>query len=94
MGDWRRGGVLFYRFMLQELQNCIWNLDPFSSFSEIRCFEKPPSLVHAILKCALLILYPQWAGTQEVEDWNCCIEVRILKKHEAQISQPLFMFSS
>ncbi|XP_053222515.1 EF-hand calcium-binding domain-containing protein 5 isoform X1 [Podarcis raffonei] len=74
VGDWRRGGVLFYRFMLQELQNCIWNLDPFSSFSEIRCFEKPPSLVHTILKCALLILYPQWAGTQEVEDWNCCIE--------------------
>ncbi|XP_033028489.1 EF-hand calcium-binding domain-containing protein 5 [Lacerta agilis] len=74
VGDWRRGGVLFYRFMLQDLQNCIWNLDPFSSFSEIRCFEKPPHLVHTILKCVLLILYPQWAGTQEVEDWNCCIE--------------------
>ncbi|XP_060124303.1 EF-hand calcium-binding domain-containing protein 5 isoform X2 [Zootoca vivipara] len=74
VGDWRRGGVLFYRYMLQELQNCIWNLDPFLSFSEIRCFEKPPNLVHTILKCVLLILYPQWAGTQEVEDWNCCIE--------------------
>ncbi|XP_061461320.1 EF-hand calcium-binding domain-containing protein 5 isoform X2 [Rhineura floridana] len=74
VGDWRRGGVLFYRFMLQDLQNCIWNLDPWFSFGEIRCFEQPPALVHTILKCVLLILYPQWAGTQEVEDWNCCIQ--------------------
>uniref|UniRef100_A0A670KEV1 EF-hand calcium binding domain 5 n=1 Tax=Podarcis muralis TaxID=64176 RepID=A0A670KEV1_PODMU len=38
VGDWRRGGVLFYRFMLQELQNCIWNLDPFSSFTTLHVF--------------------------------------------------------
>ncbi|KAJ7309104.1 hypothetical protein JRQ81_008432 [Phrynocephalus forsythii] len=74
VGDWRRGGVLFYRFMLQDLQNCIWNLDPWVSFGEIRCFEQPPPLVHAILKCVLLVLYPQWAGTEEVENWNSCIE--------------------
>lgn len=76
VGDWRRGGVLFYRFMLQELQNCIWNLDPEHSFNEIRNYKKPLILVHNILKCVLLILYPQWAGSEEVENWNYCIEVR------------------
>ncbi|XP_042298137.1 EF-hand calcium-binding domain-containing protein 5 [Sceloporus undulatus] len=74
VGDWRRGGVLFYRFMLQDLQNCIWNLDPWTSFGEIRCFEQPPPLVHTILKSVLLVLYPQWAGTEAVENWNCCIQ--------------------
>lgn len=79
VGDWRRGGVLFYRFMLQDLQNCIWNLDPLESFGEIRSFEKPLHLVHRILKSVLLILYPQWSGTDEIENWNCCLEVRNLK---------------
>ncbi|XP_066492542.1 EF-hand calcium-binding domain-containing protein 5 [Tiliqua scincoides] len=74
VGDWRRGGVLFYRFMLQDLQNCIWNLDPWLSFGEIRCFERPPRLVHKILKSVLLVLYPQWAGTEEVENWKRCIQ--------------------
>ncbi|KAL8198990.1 UNVERIFIED_CONTAM: hypothetical protein K2H54_031288 [Gekko kuhli] len=74
VGDWRRGGVLFFRFMLQDLQNCIWNLDPQHSFDEIRSREKPLILVHKILKCVLLILYPQWAGTEEVESWKCCTE--------------------
>ncbi|XP_054857829.1 EF-hand calcium-binding domain-containing protein 5 [Eublepharis macularius] len=74
VGDWRRGGVLFYRFMLQDLQNCIWNLDPQHSFNEIKSYEEPPTLVHGILKCVLLILYPQWACTEEVENWNCCIQ--------------------
>ncbi|XP_015277516.1 PREDICTED: EF-hand calcium-binding domain-containing protein 5 [Gekko japonicus] len=74
VGDWRRGGVLFYRFMLQDLQNCIWNLDPQHSFDELRSREKPLTLVHKILKCVLLILYPQWAGTEEVENWKCCTE--------------------
>ncbi|XP_077167409.1 EF-hand calcium-binding domain-containing protein 5 [Paroedura picta] len=74
VGDWRRGGVLFYRFMLQDLQNCIWNLDPEHSFDEIKKHKRPPLLVHQILKCVLLILYPQWAGTEEVENWTCCIE--------------------
>ncbi|XP_067328281.1 EF-hand calcium-binding domain-containing protein 5 [Anolis sagrei] len=74
VGDWRRGGVLFYRFMLQDLQNCIWNLDPWDSFGDIRCFEQPPPLVHTILKCVLLVLYPQWASTEAVENWECCIQ--------------------
>nr|XP_056720988.1 EF-hand calcium-binding domain-containing protein 5 [Euleptes europaea] len=74
VGDWRRGGVLFYRFILQDLQNCIWNLDPENSFNEIRSYEEPPVLVHKILKCVLLILYPQWAGTEEVENWKYCIQ--------------------
>ncbi|XP_060114950.1 EF-hand calcium-binding domain-containing protein 5 [Heteronotia binoei] len=74
VGDWRRGGVLFYRFMLQDLQNCIWNLDPKHSFDEIKSYEYPSTLVHKILKSVLLILYPQWAGTEEVENWKHCIE--------------------
>nr|XP_008118543.1 PREDICTED: EF-hand calcium-binding domain-containing protein 5 [Anolis carolinensis]XP_008118544.1 PREDICTED: EF-hand calcium-binding domain-containing protein 5 [Anolis carolinensis]XP_016852772.1 PREDICTED: EF-hand calcium-binding domain-containing protein 5 [Anolis carolinensis] len=74
VGDWRRGGVLFYRFLLQDLQNCIWNLDPWDSFSDIRCFEQPPLLVHTILKCTLLVLNPQWAGTEAVENWDRCIQ--------------------
>ncbi|XP_063147156.1 EF-hand calcium-binding domain-containing protein 5 [Candoia aspera] len=74
VGDWRRGGILFYRFMLQDLQSCIWNLDPWASFGDIRSLERPPALVHTVLKCALLVLYPQWAGTEEVEDWNCCVQ--------------------
>uniref|UniRef100_A0ABM5ENK9 EF-hand calcium-binding domain-containing protein 5 n=1 Tax=Pogona vitticeps TaxID=103695 RepID=A0ABM5ENK9_9SAUR len=74
VGDWRRGGVLFYRFMLQDLQNCIWNLDPWLCFGEIQCFQQPPPLVHTILKSVLLVLYPQWAGTEEVENWKCCIQ--------------------
>ncbi|XP_063002851.1 EF-hand calcium-binding domain-containing protein 5 [Elgaria multicarinata webbii] len=74
VGDWRRGGVLFYRFMLQDLQSCIWNLDPWLSFGEITCFERPPVLLHTILKCVLLILYPQMARTGELEDWNYCIQ--------------------
>ncbi|KAM6463169.1 EF-hand calcium-binding domain-containing protein 5 isoform 2-T2 [Liasis olivaceus] len=74
VGDWRRGGVLFYRFMLQDLQNCIWNLDPWTSFGDIRSMEQPPALVHTILKCVLLVLYPQWAGTEEVENWNLCLQ--------------------
>ncbi|XP_053131357.1 EF-hand calcium-binding domain-containing protein 5 isoform X2 [Hemicordylus capensis] len=74
VGDWRRGGVLFYRFMLQDLQNCICSLDPWFSFGEIRCFQHPPILVHSILKAVLLILYPQWAGTEEIENWNYCIQ--------------------
>uniref|UniRef100_A0ACB8EDA2 Uncharacterized protein n=1 Tax=Sphaerodactylus townsendi TaxID=933632 RepID=A0ACB8EDA2_9SAUR len=74
VGDWRRGGVLFYRFMLQDLQNCIFNLDPKTCFEEIKSYEQPPLLVHKILKCVLLILYPQWAGTEEVENWKCCLK--------------------
>ncbi|XP_029142543.1 EF-hand calcium-binding domain-containing protein 5, partial [Protobothrops mucrosquamatus] len=74
VGDWRRGGVLFYRFMLQDLQHCMWNLDPWTSFGDIRSLEKPPALVHIILKCVVLILYPQWAGTEEVEKWSTCIQ--------------------
>ncbi|XP_039225644.1 EF-hand calcium-binding domain-containing protein 5 isoform X2 [Crotalus tigris] len=74
VGDWRRGGVLFYRFMLQDLQHCMWNLDPWTSFGDIRSLEKPPALVHIILKCVVLILYPQWAGTEEVEKWSACIQ--------------------
>ncbi|XP_070591568.1 EF-hand calcium-binding domain-containing protein 5 [Erythrolamprus reginae] len=74
VGDWRRGSVLFYRFMLQDLQNCIWNLDPWTSFADIRSMVKPPALVQLILKCVVLLLYPQWAGTAEVERWSTCIQ--------------------
>ncbi|KAF7244285.1 EF-hand calcium-binding domain-containing protein 5 [Varanus komodoensis] len=74
VGDQRRGGVLFYRFLLQDLRKCIWNLDPWLSFGGITSFKQPPILVHAILKCVLLILYPKWAGTGQVEDWDCCIQ--------------------
>lgn len=76
VGDWRRGGVLFYRFMLQDLQNCIWNLDPWLSFEEIRGYDRPPRFLHKILKSMLLILYPKWASTEEADKWKNCIQVR------------------
>ncbi|XP_040543249.1 EF-hand calcium-binding domain-containing protein 5 isoform X5 [Gallus gallus] len=68
----RHAGILFHRFMLQDLRERIQKLNA-ESFAEIKSCEDPPALVHNIMKAVLLLLHPEWEGTEKTEKWNQCI---------------------
>ncbi|XP_066455689.1 EF-hand calcium-binding domain-containing protein 5 [Eleutherodactylus coqui] len=67
----RRVGVLFHRFMLQDLRQCVSKLDH-QSFAELKSYKEPPAMVHSILKAVLLMFYPAWAESEEIHSWNQC----------------------
>ncbi|XP_018104285.1 EF-hand calcium-binding domain-containing protein 5 isoform X2 [Xenopus laevis] len=67
----RRAAVLFHRFMLQDLRQCVSKLDH-QSFAELKSYKEPPTMVHSILKAVLLIFCPHWAQSEEIESWNQC----------------------
>ncbi|XP_053561196.1 EF-hand calcium-binding domain-containing protein 5 [Bombina bombina] len=69
-GD-RKLGFLFYRFMLQDLRQCVSKLDH-QSFAELKSYNEPPQMVHNILKAVLLYFCPQWNETEEINSWNQC----------------------
>ncbi|XP_054065020.1 EF-hand calcium-binding domain-containing protein 5 [Rissa tridactyla] len=67
----RHAGILFHQFMLQDLRECVQKLDA-ESFAEIKSYAEPPAAVHNIVKAALLLLHPNWKGSEETENWSQC----------------------
>ncbi|KFV69547.1 EF-hand calcium-binding domain-containing protein 5, partial [Dryobates pubescens] len=67
----KNAGILFHRFMLQDLRECIRNLDA-DSFAKIKSQGEPPALVHNIVKAVLLLFHPDWKGSEETENWSQC----------------------
>ncbi|XP_075052984.1 EF-hand calcium-binding domain-containing protein 5 [Mixophyes fleayi] len=67
----RRVGVLFHRFMLQDLRQCVSKLDH-QSFAELKSYKEPPVMVHSILKAVLLFFCPAWDESEEIHSWNQC----------------------
>ncbi|XP_018420978.1 PREDICTED: EF-hand calcium-binding domain-containing protein 5 [Nanorana parkeri] len=67
----RKVGVLFHRFMLQDLRHCVSKLDH-QSFAELKSYKEPPVMVHSILKAVLLLFFPEWAESEEIHSWNQC----------------------
>nr|XP_009918270.1 PREDICTED: EF-hand calcium-binding domain-containing protein 5 [Haliaeetus albicilla] len=67
----RHAGILFHRFMLQDLRECVQKLDA-ESFAEIKSYVEPPALVHNIVKAVLLLLHPNWKGSETTENWSQC----------------------
>ncbi|KAM4048576.1 EF-hand calcium-binding domain-containing protein 5 [Anomaloglossus baeobatrachus] len=67
----RRVGILFHRFMLQDLRQCVSKLDH-QSFAELKSYKEPPVMVHSILKAVLLLFCPAWAESEEIHSWNQC----------------------
>ncbi|KAM3934817.1 EF-hand calcium-binding domain-containing protein 5 [Leptodactylus fuscus] len=67
----RKVGVLFHRFMLQDLRQCVSKLDH-QSFAELKSYKEPPVMVHSILKAVLLLFSPDWAESEEIHSWNRC----------------------
>ncbi|XP_048180297.1 EF-hand calcium-binding domain-containing protein 5 [Corvus hawaiiensis] len=67
----RHAGILFHRFMLQELRECVRKLDA-ESFAGIKSCAEPPALVHDVVKAVLLLLHSDWKGSEETESWNQC----------------------
>uniref|UniRef100_A0A8C3XR49 EF-hand calcium binding domain 5 n=1 Tax=Chelydra serpentina TaxID=8475 RepID=A0A8C3XR49_CHESE len=82
VADLRRAQILFHRLMLQDLRECIQKLDP-ESFANIKSYAEPPAMVHNILKAVLLLFYPEWVGSEKIENWSHCILVRY------QVLEPL-----
>lgn len=83
MANMRHAGILFHRFMLQELRECVQKLSA-ESFAGIKSSAEPPALVHNVVKAVLLLLHPDWKGSEETESWSQCKLVRI------QIIETLF----
>ncbi|XP_052660917.1 EF-hand calcium-binding domain-containing protein 5 [Harpia harpyja] len=71
MANLRHAGILFHRFMLQDLRECVQKLDA-ESFAEIKSYVEPPALVHNIVKAVLLLLHPNWKGSEKTENWSQC----------------------
>ncbi|PIO39163.1 hypothetical protein AB205_0033600, partial [Aquarana catesbeiana] len=67
----RKVGVLFHRFMLQDLRHCVSKLDH-QSFAELKSYKEPPVMVHSILKAVLLLFFPEWDESEEIHSWNQC----------------------
>ncbi|XP_063258765.1 EF-hand calcium-binding domain-containing protein 5 isoform X2 [Prinia subflava] len=65
----RHAGILFHRFMLQELRECVQKLNT-ESFTGIKSRAKPPALVHNVVKAVLLLLHPDWKGL--TKSWSQC----------------------
>lgn len=72
----RHAWILFHRFMLQELRECVLKLGA-ESFARIKSCAEPPALVHDVVKAVLLLLHPHWKGSEETESWSQCKLVRI-----------------
>ncbi|XP_007670750.2 EF-hand calcium-binding domain-containing protein 5 isoform X1 [Ornithorhynchus anatinus] len=70
-GEVKRAGILFYRFMLLELQACIQKLDPQAS-AQLKDYKTPPRRMHNILRGVLLLLHPEWAESEELKSWDQC----------------------
>ncbi|KAM6242200.1 EF-hand calcium-binding domain-containing protein 5 isoform 1-T8 [Porphyrio hochstetteri] len=68
----RHTGILFYRLMLQDLHKCVQKLHA-ESLAEIKSYVEPPALVHNIIKAVLLLLHPNWKGSEKIENWSQCI---------------------
>ncbi|XP_069471351.1 EF-hand calcium-binding domain-containing protein 5 [Ambystoma mexicanum] len=71
IGEASRLGVLFHRFMLQDLRECVQKLD-YQSFAELKSYKEPPTMIHNILRAVLLLFNPHWAESEEVESWSQC----------------------
>ncbi|KAM9320330.1 EF-hand calcium-binding domain-containing protein 5 [Gastrophryne carolinensis] len=67
----KKVGVLFHRFMLQDLRHCVSRLDH-QSFAELKSYKEPPVMVHSILKAVLLMFCPEWDDSEEIHSWNQC----------------------
>ncbi|XP_064250748.1 EF-hand calcium-binding domain-containing protein 5 isoform X2 [Passer domesticus] len=67
----RHAGILFHRFMLQELRECVQKLSA-ESFARMKSCAEPPALVHDVVKAVLLLLHPDWKGSEEIESWSQC----------------------
>uniref|UniRef100_H3B4N1 EF-hand calcium binding domain 5 n=1 Tax=Latimeria chalumnae TaxID=7897 RepID=H3B4N1_LATCH len=67
----KRVGILFQRFMLQDLRDCVQKLG-LQSFAELKSYKDPPVMVHNILKAVLLLFNPEWAESEEIDSWNQC----------------------
>lgn len=76
MANLRHAGILFHRFMLQDLRECVQKLDA-ESFAEIKSYIEPPALLHNIVKAVLLLLHPNWKGSEKTENWSQCKLVRL-----------------
>uniref|UniRef100_A0A8C3CGA8 EF-hand calcium binding domain 5 n=1 Tax=Cairina moschata TaxID=8855 RepID=A0A8C3CGA8_CAIMO len=72
----KHAGILFHRFMLQDLRECVQKLGA-ESFAEIKGYEEPPALVHNIVKAVLLLFNPNWKGSEKTESWSQCIQVSL-----------------
>uniref|UniRef100_A0A8B9TQV8 EF-hand calcium binding domain 5 n=1 Tax=Anas platyrhynchos TaxID=8839 RepID=A0A8B9TQV8_ANAPL len=72
----RHAGILFHRFMLQDLRECVQKLSA-ESFAEIKGYEEPPALIHNIVKAVLLLFNPNWKGSEKIESWSQCILVSL-----------------
>ncbi|TFJ99506.1 EF-hand calcium-binding domain-containing protein 5 [Platysternon megacephalum] len=72
IADLRRAQILFHRLMLQDLRECIQKLDP-KSLANIKSYAEPPAMVHNILKAVLLLFYPEWVGSEKIENWSHCV---------------------
>jgi len=72
----RHGGILFHWIMLQDLRECVQKLGA-ESFAEIKSCVEPPALGHNIVKAVLLLLHPDWKGSEKIENWSQCKLVRL-----------------
>ncbi|XP_039613110.1 EF-hand calcium-binding domain-containing protein 5-like [Polypterus senegalus] len=70
-GGEKRVGLLFLRFMLQDLRSCMRHLDQ-RSFAELKSYKEPPNTVLQIVRAVLIMLHPQWVETKETDSWNQC----------------------
>uniref|UniRef100_A0A8B9CL34 EF-hand calcium binding domain 5 n=1 Tax=Anser brachyrhynchus TaxID=132585 RepID=A0A8B9CL34_9AVES len=70
----RHAGILFHRFMLQDLRECVQKLNA-ESFAEMKSYEEPPALLHNIVKAVLLLFNPKWKGSEKIESWSQCVLV-------------------
>ncbi|KFP92609.1 EF-hand calcium-binding domain-containing protein 5, partial [Apaloderma vittatum] len=71
MAHSRHAAILFHRLMLQDLRECVWKLGA-ESFAEIKSYAEPPALVHNTVKAVLLLLHPDWKGSEKTENWSQC----------------------
>ncbi|KAM3661202.1 EF-hand calcium-binding domain-containing protein 5 [Ammospiza maritima maritima] len=67
----RHAGILFHRFMLQDLRECVLKLGA-ESFDGIKSWAEPPALVYEVLKAVLLLLHPDWKSSEDTECWTHC----------------------
>ncbi|XP_032563563.1 EF-hand calcium-binding domain-containing protein 5 isoform X1 [Chiroxiphia lanceolata] len=67
----RHPGFLFQWFMLQDLRECVRKLGA-ESFAGVKSCAEPPALLHGIIKAVLLLLHPDWKGSEEIENWSQC----------------------
>nr|XP_041575931.1 EF-hand calcium-binding domain-containing protein 5 isoform X2 [Taeniopygia guttata] len=82
----RHAWILFHRFMLQELRECVLKLGA-ESFARIKSCAEPPALVHDVVKAVLLLLHPDWKGSEETESWSQC-----KLKLDDQLIQEIYCF--